>query len=53
VRSACAHHYFFAFLPPNLAVVLKKDYLITAFSVTKFFGYLIMEKKEKKEEGND
>jgi hypothetical protein len=34
-------------------IATKKDYRITAFSVTEFFGYLIMEKKEKKEEGND
>jgi hypothetical protein len=26
-------------------IATKKDYRITAFSVTEFFGYLIMEKK--------
>jgi hypothetical protein len=34
-------------------IARKKDYRITAVTVIEFFGYLILEKKEKKEEGND
>jgi hypothetical protein len=36
------------FLPPNLAAVVKKDYRITAFSVTEFFGYSSWKKRRRR-----